>query len=126
MNDDPRPAPVNPMRRKVLQMIAATGAAATVSTYSIQGLGAPAIATGVRYGVDPDLLNPKVTWGKSLAREHLLALQILGDIIIPADEHSPKASDLNIADFVNEWVSAPYPEQQADRRTLLAGLKWLD
>ena len=29
-------------------------------------------------------------------------------------------------DFVDEWVSAPYPRQQRDRELMLGGLKWLD
>jgi hypothetical protein len=28
--------------------------------------------------------------------------------------------------FVDEWISAPYPDQQRDRRLILSGLQWLD
>ena len=29
-------------------------------------------------------------------------------------------------DFLNEWVSAPYPEQSGDRPIVLEGLRWLE
>jgi hypothetical protein len=29
-------------------------------------------------------------------------------------------------DFIDEWISAPYPGQQEDRTIILAGLKWID
>jgi hypothetical protein len=31
-----------------------------------------------------------------------------------------------VVDFIDEWVSAPYPDQTRDRPILLAGLRWLD
>ena len=38
----------------------------------------------------------------------------------------PSAADLGCHDFVDEWVSAPYPRQQRDRELILGGLRWLD
>ncbi len=29
-------------------------------------------------------------------------------------------------DFIDEWVSAPYAEQQRDRETVFAGLEWIE
>jgi Gluconate 2-dehydrogenase subunit 3 len=51
---------------------------------------------------------------------------VLSDIIIPADEHSPSASSVGVVDFIDEWVSAPYPDSQRDRPIVLDGLVWLD
>jgi hypothetical protein len=56
----------------------------------------------------------------------LLAVSRLADLILPADEHAPAASALGVPAFVDEWVSAPYPSQAADRKTILEGLVWLD
>lgn len=114
-------------RRRVLQLMAASGAGAIYGAFP--GMAMSSMATSSMdqgYGPDPDLFNPTVTWGKKLTEKQLTALTILGDIIIPEDQHSPKASDLDIADFVNEWLSAPYPQQQQDRVTVLDGLAWLD
>ena len=51
---------------------------------------------------------------------------VLCDIIMPADEFSPSASSLNVHDFVDEWISSPYPAQKADRKIILEGLDLLD
>src|SRR5262245_52733848 len=107
-------------------MIVAGAAATTLGGYALWAIGRAGTASVGGYGIDPSLFSPTVTWGKSLAREQIVALRILSDIVIPADEYSPKASDLDIPDFINEWVSAPYPEQQTDRKTLLNGLQYLD
>ena len=51
---------------------------------------------------------------------------MLADIILPPDGGHPAASTVGVVDVLDEWVSAPYPDQQAHRRVLLAGLAWLD
>jgi len=75
---------------------------------------------------DPDLRNPVVPWSRTLSQEALRTLQVLCDLILPADERLPAASDLGAHDFIDEWVSAPYPAQQQDRQIILTGLSWLD
>lgn len=84
----------------------------------------PAVAGG--YGGDPDLVNPVVPWPRTMTDAELDVAARLGDLILPADEHSPAASALGVPDFIDEWVSAPYPQQVADRETILEGLAWLD
>jgi Gluconate 2-dehydrogenase subunit 3 len=51
---------------------------------------------------------------------------VLGDLILPGSTTAPAPSALGIPDFVDEWVSAPYPEQLEDRKTILEGLRWMD
>jgi gluconate 2-dehydrogenase gamma chain len=75
---------------------------------------------------DPDLLHPGKLWDRMLTKEELRTVTALCDIIIPADEKSPAASKVGVPDFLDEWVSAPYPVQQADQRMIRDGLKWLD
>ena len=111
-------------RRRVLQIIAATGATAAYLNSRSLLASEPEKAQG--YGTDVDMTNPVVTWDKTLTDGQLKTITILGDIILPADEVSPAASVFEIADFVNEWVSAPYPTQQEDRKIILAGLRYLD
>ena len=50
----------------------------------------------------------------------------LCDVMIPADETSPSASSVGVPDFIDEWVSAPYPAQKADRPIILKGLAWIE
>lgn len=89
-------------------------------------LGAAAAPDGVAYGVDPDLMHPVAPWSKTMTDGQLQTAAALADSILPADEHSPAASSVGVPDFIDEWVSAPYPEQRRDRETILAGLEWLE
>lgn len=88
---------------------------------------AAAFAKG--YGTDPDLLksyNPADIWPLTFSAQQRQLAAVLCDTIIPADEHSPAASTVGVHDFIDEWISAPYPDQQADRPLILDGLTWID
>lgn len=78
------------------------------------------------YGRDPDLQAPKVVWPLTLTRSQRATVDLLGDMILPADDQSPGAGKLGVGAFVDEWISAPYPVQRLDRTKVLAGLIWLD
>ena len=81
------------------------------------------------YGTDPDLVTPHKRgefWPLTLTAAQRRLAAVLSDLIIPADEHSPSASAVGVVDFIDEWVSAPYPVQQRDRPVVLAGLAWMD
>ncbi|HUA39751.1 MAG TPA: gluconate 2-dehydrogenase subunit 3 family protein [Candidatus Sulfopaludibacter sp.] len=113
-------------RREAIKWIVA--ATATVSLLNFRSFGAP-VPAAKGYGTDPDLLKdyePGDLWPLTLTREQHRAVAALCDVIIPADERSPGASSLGVPDFIDEWISAPYPGQQADREEVLNGLAWLD
>jgi Gluconate 2-dehydrogenase subunit 3 len=81
------------------------------------------------YGTDPDLLktyHPGELWPLTLSAPQRQLAGVLCDLIIPADEHSPSATSIGVVDFIDEWVSAPYPDCQRDRPIVLEGLGWLD
>lgn len=81
------------------------------------------------YGSDPDLITAHKRgefWPLTLSATQRRLAAVLSDLIIPADEHSPGASSVGVVDFIDEWVSAPYPMQQRDRPIVLAGFAWLD
>lgn len=78
------------------------------------------------YGRDPDLTDPKVPWPLTLTPAQRAVIDMLGDMILPADAASPGAGTLGVGAFIDEWISAPYPRQQDDRATVIAGLVWLD
>ncbi len=75
---------------------------------------------------DPDLIAPIVPWQRSLSADELAALAVLCDVIIPADERSPSASQVGAPDFIDEWVSAPYPRNERDGVLIRGGLLWID
>ncbi len=75
---------------------------------------------------DPDLLHPTVPWERSLTEDELRTLASLCDVIIPADDRSPAASEVGAHDFIDEWVSAPYDGNRDDQVLVRGGLVWLD
>ena len=81
-------------------------------------------ATG--YGRDPNLMEPKIVWPLTLDRQQRATIDLLGDMILPPDDVSPGAGKLGVGAFVDEWISAPYPVQQADRERVIGGLGWLN
>jgi len=86
-------------------------------------------ATQAGYGTDPRLVSewkPGGPWPLTLTASGRRTTQALCDLIIPADEHSPAASAVGVVDFIDEWISAPYPNQRGDRDTVLPGLSWID
>ena len=82
--------------------------------------------TGPGYGQDPNLTKPSVPWPLTLTPEQRAQLRIAAGLILPADAHSPSGATLHLDAFVDEWVSAPYLQQQRDRVMILSGLVWLD
>ena len=86
----------------------------------------PAAVVAPGYGTDPTLLEPVVPWPRTLSAAQLRTVAALCDTILPAEGPHPAPSAIGIQDFIDEWVSAPYPEQSSDRPLLLAGLAWVD
>ena len=112
-------------RREAIKWIMA--ASATVSLLNYKTFGATPVAKG--YGGDPNVMEyyqPGDLWPLTFTKEQQQVVTALCDVIIPADDKSPAASTLKVPDFIDEWISAPYPEQQADRSQILEGLTWLD
>ena len=95
----------------------------------LRAFAAEAASATEGYGTDPDLTKiyqPGELWPLTLTEAQRRTAAALCDVIIPADAESPSASAVGVVDFLDEWISAPYPEQQKDRKVLLAGLAWLD
>ncbi|MEX2125695.1 MAG: gluconate 2-dehydrogenase subunit 3 family protein [Woeseia sp.] len=89
-------------------------------------LGSAGAPGNVRYGTDADLVNPVVPWSRTMTEAQLRIASSLCDVIVPEDGRSPAASAVGVPDFIDEWVSAPYPQQRSDREIILAGLEWLE
>ena len=120
-------------RRTTLKWMFA--AAATVPSLQTSfGVEAGALARDVAagqkgYGTDPQLVKEWKAggpWPLTLTESGRLTVTALCDIIIPADDHSPAASAVGVVDFIDEWISAPYPQQRSDREIVLPGLEWID
>lgn len=91
------------------------------------GLPGYAQAGTVRgYGPDPNLLERPVTWHKTLNSSQLTTLATLCDIVLPAEPPHPSAGTVKVHEFLDEWLSAPYPQMESDELTILKGLEELD
>lgn len=110
----------------------AAGSAPVQSAYAAQApaspwpSNAPAPVTGPGYGTDPNLLEPVVPWPKTLTAAQLATAAAVCDTILPAEGPWPAPSTAGIHQFVDEWVSAPYRQQQADRAIVLNGFGWIE
>jgi hypothetical protein len=79
-------------------------------------------ANSIGYGTDPNVVTPKSTWPRTLTLYDRHFLAALSDIILPAHGREPAPSEIGIDDFFDDWLSAPYNQQIADRSQILSGL----
>jgi hypothetical protein len=114
-------------RRTAIKWVLAASAALRLPSVSFDALAASPAAKG--YGKDPDVLKKYAAgdlWPLTLTKEQRTTATALSDLIIPEDAQSPAASRVGVVDFIDEWISAPYPEHAADRKIVLDGLRWLE
>ena len=80
------------------------------------------------YGTYPDYdaVGAVGPWPKILSRDMKRKLAKFADLILPATDASPAPSDVGIADFFDDWVSAPYPYMTETRNLVYPGMAWLD
>ena len=131
MSDDP----LNLERRVTLKWMLAAMAAGSAPVQGVYAAQAPAApwpnasptpVTGPGYGTDPNLLEPVVPWPKTLSAPQLATAAAVCDTILPPEDPWPAPSSVGIHQFVDEWISAPYPQQQADRAIVLNGFAWIE
>lgn len=78
------------------------------------------------YGTDPDLLNPVVPWPRTLSEAQLAAVRTFVDFVLPREGDAPSASEVGVHELIDEWISAPYPDQAKDNALVLDGLAHMD
>jgi hypothetical protein len=113
-------------RRAALVWAGALAAAIGSAHHFGFSLSSPVKAIIPGYGTDPDMLNPVVPWERTLSETQLAAVRAFVDFILPREGDVPSASDVGVHDLIDEWISAPYPQQRADREIILPGLAWVD
>ena len=117
-------------RRTTLQWLMAASATLPLVRAANAVAAAPApAAAAAGYGSDPDLTriyHPGEIWPLTLSQEERGTGTALCDLIMPAEGAAPSASQVGVIDFLDEWLSAPYPRQREDRALILPGLAWLE
>jgi hypothetical protein len=114
-------------RRKAMQWMLSATATLAVRDPDAFAADIPIKAKG--YGPDPSMVTiykPGDVWPLTLTEPQRRTARALCDVIIPADDSSPSASAVGVPDFIDEWISSPYPAQAGDRGIVLDGLKWID
>lgn len=114
-------------RRSVFKLLAAAGAAGAVMP-RIVSAQPPTPLTREYHSTmsDPDFAHFELPWEKPLVAAELATLAVLVDLILPADDESPAASEIGVPDFLNEWVGAPYEANRADYETIRGGIAWIN
>jgi hypothetical protein len=117
-------------RRTAIKWMLTASAALAVGPGALPAAPARAAAPATKgYGTDP-LLNqeyaPGAFWPLTLTDAQRRTAAALCGLIIPAENGVPSAADLKVHDFIDEWISAPYPDQLKDRPLMLEGLAWID
>jgi hypothetical protein len=129
------PLPPRMDRRLAIKWMLAAGAGAVLADpFSLgapEGVSMPdaTAPSGRGYGTDPDLTKTyKIGdyWPLILSEAERRTTAALCDVIVPAEGQVPAASAVGVPDFIDEWVSAPYPNYVKDRKTIVEGLAWIE
>ncbi len=127
---NPQPSTLNSLRlsrREVLKWFAAMFAVANLPEFV--GAASSVAPKAKGYGTDPAIAKfyePGDFWPLTFTPAQRATATALADVILPADHLGPAASAVRVPDYLDEWVSAPYPAQQLDREIILSGFQWLD
>lgn len=119
-------------RRRVLKLLASSGALAGFSGFAQVEDDSPlaeiAAASPRGTATDPNLFDPKYheSWESFLTDAEMKTVTVLCDVILPADEKSPAASEVGVPEFIAEWTSAPYEDNQKDAELVRKGIAWLN
>jgi hypothetical protein len=116
-------------RTSIKWMLAVAAATQSLRLQAGEALARDVAPNQAGYGTDPDLMKewkPGGPWPLTLSDGARLTTAALCDLIIPADDVSPSASAVGVVNFIDEWISAPYPQQRGDREVVLAGLAWIE
>ena len=117
-------------RRTTIKWMLAAAASMPLLDHRTLGQEVTARQPAVKgYGTDPDLIKlyrPGDVWPLTLSQAQRRTAAALCNLIVPDDGRSPNAASVGVVDFIDEWVSAPYPRQLKDRPIVLEGLAWLD
>ena len=115
-------------RRESLKAIGVSSIAAGLLLDSCKPTAQEETAVDAGKNARPDRMPIEIEKEKKLNAEkfftdhEMATITVLGDIIIPKDEHSGSASDAKVPEFI-EFIVKDMPDHQVPLR---GGLRWLD
>ncbi len=117
-------------RRTAIKWLLTASAALAITDRSLFAAPATAATPATKgYGTDAPLnqeYQPGAFWPLTMTDAQRRTAAALCAVIIPAEGSIPSAADLHVHDFIDEWISSPYPDQKNDRAIVLDGLGWID
>jgi Gluconate 2-dehydrogenase subunit 3 len=120
-------------RRDILKFFAASFASTAIPSTLFSNVNATentvVTVTAKGYGSDPNLnkeYKPGDAWPLTMTPAQQATTISFIDLLLPADDLGPSASSLRVHDYIDEWISAPYPQQANDRPVILGGIAWLE
>jgi len=116
-------------RTSIKWMLSAAAAMQSLQLHAGDAAARDVAPNQAGYVTDPDLMKewkPGGPWPLTLGDNARKTTAALCDLIIPADGGAPAASAVGVVDFIDEWISAPYPQQRGDREVILPGLLWIE
>jgi Gluconate 2-dehydrogenase subunit 3 len=116
-------------RRTTIKWMLSVAASMPLLNQRAWGQEITAQPTARGYGTDPDLTklyHPGDVWPLTLSAAERRTAKALCNVVLPDDGRSPSADSVGVVDFIDEWVSAPYPRQLQDRPVVLEGLARMD
>lgn len=128
MNSSEEPLPPRIDRRAALKWISAAAATPALGGLPLRAADA-SLPSPTGYGPDPDMTKvyqPGDVWPLTFSEARRRLATMLCDLLLPAEGAAPGATAVGVPDFLDEWISAPYPDQQRDRELLLKGFDALD
>ena len=121
---------MNVDRRTAIQWVLAASAASRAPSIAFADNAARASVPSAKgYGKDPNLIKtyaPGDLWPLTMSAAQRKQAAVLTDLIIPPEGDQPAPSALGVVEFIDEWISAPYPDNARDRPVILDGLAWID
>ena len=114
-------------RRTAIKWVVAASAALHAPNITFAAESAALATKG--YGKDPDLLKAYHAgdlWPLTLTAPQRRLAAVLCDMMIPPEGTTPGASAVGVVDFIDEWISSPYPVGARDKPIVLDGFRWLD
>jgi hypothetical protein len=117
-------------RRETLQWLAASTLTLSLPRAESAAGGNDAVVSFTAhpggYGTDPALTGSVAPWRRIFNQHQMQQAAVISDLILPPTNSALAPSVLGVPEFIDEWVSAPYPDQQRDRGTIIEGLSSLD
>jgi hypothetical protein len=112
-------------RRDIFKLLAAASAAGAMLPPFLVAQGT-ASAKSKNTPTDPDFDSRDVPWEKPLVASEIATLTVICDILIPGDADAPPPSKIGVAEFLSEWIGAPYDRNIADGEIIRGGISWID